>query len=291
MSGAQALFVALTIDVDPDANRAVPGRPDAVTAGDHRGGARLDACLEGLRQTAHQLDALQLPATFFWEARSLETLRHKAPAMLDRLKGCERFEHANHSYQHEDFSGRGSGAPLDLNATMAVLKRAQKSHEKVFGLPATGFRAPYCVLTDELTIVLERLGFDYDASETRRPSCEWPLTPYALRGTAVRELALSLWRDQRGKTISGYLWQLFEGNRCEADYLALVEPAKAYAGGLLQFAWHPWHLTVSENNQPLDRRDVDGIARLGHFLRELAAREGLSFTTLADYLQRQGPAR
>ena len=69
------LCVAVTADVDPDANRACPGRVDAVSPASGGKVACLEACAAGLEALAAVLERLGIPCTFFWEARSLQTLR------------------------------------------------------------------------------------------------------------------------------------------------------------------------------------------------------------------------
>jgi len=284
MSPHGPLFVALTADVDPDANRAVAGRADAVTRGDACGKAHTDACLEGLRAMVDLLSDAGLPATFFHEGRTLEEFAARAPDLLAALRANATFEHGCHGWRHEDFAGRDSGVPLGPAETRRALHRAGEVFRESFGRPPTAFRAPYCRLTPALTSVLADLGYLYDASETRTPSADWPMQPYRL-SEGLWELALCRWRDRRGGAISCYLWQLFEGRRPVDDYVALVDSlADSYRGGLLQLALHPWHLIVSERNERLPAGE--GVRKLADLLERLAERGHVAFTTAGGYLCR-----
>lgn len=282
----EPLFVALTADVDPDANCAVPGRVDAVSAG-RTDGVSLEACFEGLAIVLDVLHAQRLPATFFHEARTLEELAARRPDLLSRLKASDSFEHACHGWRHEDFAGKVSGLPLSLAETSDIIARAGNAFAEVFGRAPRGFRAPYCRLTPALVAALQELGYAYDASLIRTASPEWRLRPYRLPGApAVYELALSRSHDARGRPITSYLWQLFEGNRPVDDYVQLVASlGRQHAGGLLQIGIHPWHLVVSEDGWPASPNGQDAPALLLRQFLERAGRvEGVAFTTCAAYL-------
>lgn len=290
MPAQETLFVALTADVDPDANRAVPGRPDPVTSGDPDGRALTDATLKGMGALLELLDGLALPATFFYEGRTLDALSAREPALLQKLREGASFEHGCHGWCHEDFAGLDSGLPLGAVETRRALDAAGQAFGRAFGRRPTAFRAPYCRLTPHLTAALPEMGYRYDASETCVPSGRWPMRPYRLgplhNSGALYELPLTRWRDRRGRTISCYLWQLFEGRRPVRDFLDMAQALRArFPGGLLQLAFHPWHLIVSERNQPLS----DPVGKLSDLLNELRARDALAFTTVGAYLDQATP--
>ena len=285
----QLLYVALTADVDPDANRAQPGRVDAVSAGTAEG-VSLVACFEGLAILEDELEARRLPATFFWEARTLEALAKHDARLFNRLRHAPSLEHGSHGYRHEDFAGKVSRMPLGLEETRAVITRAGAAHARLFGAAPCGFRAPYCRLTPALAVALQESGCLYDASVTRRPGPEWALRPYRLPGApALYELALCRSTDGAGRPISAYLWQLFEGKRPVADYVRLIASLRGRcAGGLLQVALHPWHLVVSADGRPL--RSPGAAAPhglLSGFLDEASKLGGVQFTTCGTYLRRE----
>jgi len=281
------LYVALTADVDADANRAVRGRIDAVSAGAGEQRARYDACFKGLHQLATALGDLGLPATLFWEGRALEALAECDPEMARRLAADEALEHACHGYAHEDFAGTETGLPLDEEASAGVLQRAGQAMHTVLGVRPAGFRAPYCRLTPELARALAQAGYAYDASATRRPSGGWRLRPYRLpEAPALWELALCRGRDGAGRTISTYLWQMFEGNRPSSDYLELIARLSTTCpDGLLQVALHPWHLVVGADGLPLQRGGIDRpIEQLRGLLTDLVNAPRIAFTTVGRYL-------
>jgi len=281
------LFVALSADVDPDANRAVPGSTEAVTAG-ACGSVRTDGCLEGMRCLVGVLEELELPCTFFWEARTLGEFADSAPELLEHVSHGEQFEHGSHGLRHEDFTGLKSGIPLSGDATLGVLKEATALVQSVLGRKPDGFRAPYCRLSVELISALEELGYRYDASLTMLAEGGL-LQPFGLRssgGWSVWEVPLCRGKDGKGKPISSYLWQMFEGRRRVADYVHLAASVRRQCGGgLLQVALHPWHLCVLENGRRLSQCErQQNVQRLARLLKDIARLEGVRFCTVGGYL-------
>jgi len=279
---SDSLFVAVTADVDPDANRPRPGRADAVSAG-AGDRATLGACFEGLAALADTLEALALPATLFWEGRTAERLSAERPDLLRALKAAAALEHGCHGHRHEDFAGAVSGVPLDGAQTAQAVERAGAAVRSAFGAEPRGFRAPYGRLTPHLLHALTEAPYAYDASLTRPLAGGWGLRPYRLEGAPrLWELALCRSRDRRGRPISCYLWQLFEGNRPVDDYVRLVRSARTRCpGGLLQIALHPWHLSVSAEGRPLGREPLMGLREL---LRRVLELDGVTPTTVGAYL-------
>jgi hypothetical protein len=289
---AEPLFLALTADVDPDANRAVPGRADAVSAGGPAGEVSVAACGDGLRILLDVLAERNTPATLFWEGRTLDRLGAEADSPVVRARADPRIEHGCHGWRHEDFAGKVSGRPLDAHETRSVLARAAQAYEAFFDAPPRAFRAPYCRLTPHLAASLEEAGYRYDASATRRPSAQWALRPYRPKGAgSLWELALCRCADRAGRPISGYLWQLFEGRREARDFVDLAGSLRgSCGGGLLQLALHPWHLVVGEDGRPFDTqarlRALDGLRAVVDGLVRLP---GLAFTSAGEYLARACP--
>jgi len=284
----QPLFIAITADVDPDANRAERGRTETVSAGS-AGGVSLRACFEGLAILADALEAHALPATFFWEARTAEALAERRSDLFLRLRRAPSLEHGCHGHRHEDFAGKVSGIPLGRVETKEIVARAGEVHGRLFGAPPLGFRAPYCRLTEALAIALQQFGYVYEASVTERPGPQCRLRPYRLKeAPALWELPLCRSTDSAGRPISAYLWQLFEGRRSVSDYVGLIASLRQdCAGGLLQFALHPWHLVVSANGSPL-RFSGHTAAQdlLSRFLDEASRLEGVEFASCAAYLRK-----
>ena len=288
--GCAPLYVALTVDVDPDANRPSPGRIDVVSPGPGVEDARLEACGDGLEALASVLDKLHIPCTFFWEARSLQTLRRDAADVVDRLLSNKAFEHGCHGLRHEDFSGRDSGVRVSGEETLAILEEASRIVASETGRRPVGFRAPYCRLTPELQQALCRLDYAYDASQTRAPTQAWSLRPYKLpdesSGRGLWELALCRGHDRDLRPITGYLWQLFEGRREPRDYVEFASTlSEQYAGGLFQIALHPWHLVVSEEGEPLRQRaGRDPMGELLDVLSAIGSLGGVEFVNSRYYL-------
>jgi hypothetical protein len=126
------------------------------------------------------------------------------------------------------------------------------------------------------------MGYAYDASLTADVSEGDSLQPRGLDGGGkVLELPLCRARDETGRPISSYLWQLFEGNREPDEYVAMARNVAAAApAGLLQMALHPWHLFVGADGRPSER----GPERLGTVLDGLQELDGVVFTTNEAYL-------
>jgi hypothetical protein len=280
----QKLFVAVTADVDPDANRPLPGRPDAVSPGEGDR-ATFDACFDGLAALLDALAEAKLPATLFWEGRTLEELAAGRPDLLRSLVDAPSLEHGAHGYRHEDFAGRASGLPLDAVRTADAVARGGAAVRGAFGTEPAGFRAPYCRLTDQLLRALADAPYAYDASTTNTLSPAWGLRPLRLsQEPRLHELPLCRSTDARGRPISCYLWQLCEGRRSVDDYVHLVRSARQCArGGLLQIALHPWHLVVSAEGRPLGAAPLRALRAL---LARILAEDGVAFTTTGAYLAR-----
>jgi len=289
MSPRSPLYIALTLDVDPDANRAVEGRAGAVSAGDGEG-ARLGGTIEGLRRLTDVVLDGRWPATLFWEGRTLENVADREPGLLDRLRGSSLVEHGCHGMYHEDFAGEDSGVPLDVDATRRALREASGAYGRHLGGEPGLFRAPYCRLTEPLIDVLWEMGFRCDASRTAVGPGRDILSPYALRQEGERalwEVPLCRWKDFEGRAMDAYLWPLLEGNRAVADYRYLVDStASACPGGLLQLALHPWHLCVGQDGtewpEARRRRSTGLVTSL---LRSAAGREDVEFCTVGGYLE------
>lgn len=287
----EPLFVALTADVDPDANRPLPGRVETVSAG-REDGVELDACFQGLSRLLDLLEERAFPATLFWEGRTLKELREREAGLLERVQGNPSLEHGCHGYRHEDFAGKASGTPLGLAETRTALAQAGEVFAESFNAAPRAFRAPYCRLTPALAKALAEMGYTYDASATRSPSPQWRLRPFRLEAApAMWELALCRSADRHGRAMSSYLWQLFEGNRPVADYVHLVASLRASCrGGLLQMALHPWHLMVSADGRQLTGQGGPPPAdQLEEFIGRLAAMEGIALTTAGAYLDLAQP--
>jgi hypothetical protein len=281
----QPLAVALTLDVDPDANRAVPGRPDAVGPD---GTARYEACRAGLGLVREAVERRRLPVALFWEGRALHEIARAEPDLVRRFAEDPLAEHGCHGYRHEDFAGAVSGRPMPRDEIDAALDAAEAALQEVLERRPSGFRAPYCRMTDDLATALADRGYGYDASITLDVPADSRLQPYRLpQAPSLRELPLPRARDAGGHPLSGYLWQLCEGKRAVEEYVAMVaglrEPC---AGGLLQIALHPWHLLVGEDGQALPDAAGDAAAgRVDALLAELAVLDGVRFSTPSAYLR------
>lgn len=295
MNTSAPLYLAVTADVDPDANRAVEGREKPITPG-MEGDVRLSGVVDGLRRLADLLLEGDWPATLFWEGRTLEVVARRKPDLLNRLRKSPLLEHGCHGMYHRDFAGEDTDVPLDAEATRGALREACAAYREHLGGEPDLFRAPYCRLTDELIDALWELEFRCDASRTAVGPGRDLLSPYPLRregGRTLWEAPLCRWQGPGGRAMDAYLWPLLEGKRGPDDYAHLLdEVAEACPGGLLQLALHPWHLCVGQDGAewPGERRRCS-LERVEAVLRAAAGRGDVEFCTLGGYLEthRRGP--
>src|SRR3990170_3169142 len=267
------LSVAISLDIDPDANSAVEGRHDALSSPIEYGEIRVDACKNGLQKILGLLEKYDIDATLFYEARTAQMLIEGG---MDLPKLSERHEIACHSLKHEDFLGKVSGIPMEEKSIEESIDKAKEILVKMFGREIKGFRAPYTRINRTVVKVLERLGFQYDSSETAILGTEWAGNPYLLKAfdSSLMELALPSFRDAKGKKMSSYLWAIFEGRRIFSEYIDAVVQARDMAKqGLFVFSIHPWHLYVDyrgnqfSNNQV--RKNIENLESIFSQLKQM----------------------
>lgn len=252
----QPLYVAISLDIDPDANTAVKGRYDALSSPVHDGKVSIEACKKGLQKIFELLDAYTIESTLFYEARTALMLSADG---MNLSKLSERHEISCHSLRHEDFLGKISGIPMEEGIVDKIIKKAKEILEKTFARNIKGFRAPYTRSNPTVVKTLERLGFQYDSSETVPLSVEWAGKPFSLNtfDSNLLELALPSFLDRKGKKMSSYLWAIFENKRDSHEYIDAVLWAREVAkGGLFIFAIHPWHLYVNSQGSPFREEQV-----------------------------------
>src|SRR3990167_5939638 len=119
----ELIYVAVSVDIDPDANSAVEGRHDALSSPIEYGEIRIDACKKGLQRIFDLLDIYDIDATLFYEARTAQMLIEDG-MYLPRLS--ERHEIACHSLKHEDFLGKVSGIPMEEKSVEESIDKAKE---------------------------------------------------------------------------------------------------------------------------------------------------------------------
>ncbi len=268
--------VAFTVDVDRDVNLACQGEICSISNGGKH--PRFDSSARGLELIAGLLEEMGTKGTFFWEGRTAEVLSER----MDLKDLMRRHEVALHGYDHEDFSGKETGMPLDLEHTRAVLDRSTEAVGRVFGKRRRGFRAPYQRMTEVLLGELRARNFLYDSSDTveldngrvraRRLSNGLPEAPVCWA------------RDGRGKKIVSYLWPYHEAKRPITDYMDLVD---SFHDGLLVIATHSWHPVESYCSGLRTKDEVeDGMADLRTLLEHIEG-SGCELVSIADHLRRK----
>ncbi len=280
------MYVAVSLDIDPDANSAVEGRHDALSSPIEYGEIRVDACKKGLQRIFELLEKYDIDATLFYEAR---TVRMLIESGMDLPKLSERHEIACHSLKHEDFLGKVSGIPMNEKSIEESIDKAKEILVKVFKREIKGFRAPYTRINRTVVKVLERLGFQYDSSETAILGTEWAGKPYPLEAfdSSLLELALPSFRDAKGKKMSSYLWAIFEGRRIFSEYIdAVVQARNVTKGGLFAFSIHPWHLYVDCQGNQFGKNQVrKNLENLDSILSQLKQMQGIQLLRQDEYLE------
>jgi len=280
------LYVAISLDIDPDANSAVEGRHDALSSPIEYGEIRVDACKKGLQKIFELLEKYDIDSTLFYEAR---TVRMLIESGMDLPKLSERHEIACHSLKHEDFLGKVSGIPMNEKSIEESIDKAKEILVKMFGREIKGFRAPYTRINRTVVKVLEQLGFQYDSSETVTLGTEWAGNPYPLEAfdSSLLELALPSFRDAKGKKMSSYLWAIFEGRRISGEYIDAVLQARDVAkGGLFTFSIHPWHLYVDCQGNQFGKDQVrKNLENLESIFSQLKQMQGIQILRQDGYIE------
>lgn len=280
------MCVAISLDIDPDANRAVEGRHDALSSPIEYGEIRVDACKKGLQKIFELLEKYDIDATLFYEARTAQML-NESGMYLPKLS--ERHEIACHSLKHEDFLGKVSVIPMEEKSIEESIDKAKEILVKIFGREIKGFRAPYTRINRTVVKVLERLGFQYDSSETVTLGTGWTGNPYPLKAfdSSLLELALPSFHDATGKKMSSYLWAIFEGRRVSSEYIDAVLQARDVAkGGLCIFSIHPWHLYVDYRGNQFSNNQVrKNLENLESIFSQLKQMLGIHILRQNEYLE------
>ncbi len=282
----ELLSVAISLDIDPDANDAVAGRHDALSSPTKHGKVTIEASKRGLQKILELFDVYDIDATLFYEARTAQMLVAEG---MDLSRLSERHEVACHSLKHEDFLGKVSGIPMEEGVIEETITKARAILETIFEKDVKGFRAPYTRINRTVVKVLERLGFRYDSSETITIGAEWAGNPFPLEmfDSNLLELALPSFHDRKGKRMSSYLWAIFEGRRGSIDYVDAVLRARDVAkGGLFIFSVHPWHLYVDCQGNPFFAEQVKrNLENLEYILSQVKQMDGIQMLRQDAYME------
>lgn len=268
--------VAFTVDVDRDVNLACQGDICSVSNGGKH--PRFTSSAKGLELIAGLLEEMGIRGTFFWEGRTAEVLSER----MDLKDVMRRQEVALHGYDHEDFTGKETGIPLDRDSTGAILDKGTTALDRAFGKGARGFRAPYQRATDILLDELRARDFLYDSSATVE-LMDGKVHPYR-NDNGLPEIPVCWSRDGRGKKIVSYLWPYHEGKRPISDYMGLVDN---FQDGLLVIATHSWHPVESYCSGPRTKEDTNRDMADLRALLDHIERSGCELVSLAEHLRRK----
>ncbi|HHT9141296.1 MAG TPA: polysaccharide deacetylase family protein [Candidatus Tripitaka californicus] len=290
------LFVAFSLDIDPDANTAVKGRLDALSYPLEKGKAEVEATARGLVETFGVLRELDIPATLFFEARSAQLLAQK----LDLAAITQSHEIACHSLRHEDFLGKVSGIPLGKTQSQDIIAESRALLEDLFHKEVVGFRAPYLRVNREVLSALAELGFRYDSSvisDCLRPFC-------IVNSSPLWEFSVASLRQGLHGRLTSYLIPLFQGRKSPEEYLRSIQtlsamhhkgvwPALAMnpcGSWLFILAFHPWELFVDHSGRPYpEDTSRELIGRFKKVLVGLREQPSVEFITLQRYLEHYLP--
>ena len=280
------LFVAFSLDIDPDANTAVKGRLDALSYPLEKGRAEVEATARGLVETFGVLRELDIPATLFFEARSAQLLAQK----LDLAAFTQGHEIACHSLRHEDFLGKVSGIPLGKTQSQDIIAESRALLEDLFHREVVGFRAPYLRVNREVLSALAELDFRYDSSvisDCLRPFC-------IVNSSPLWEFSIASLRQGLYGRLTSYLIPLFQGRKSPEEYLRSIQTLSggAYCNTPLLFilAFHPWELFVDHSGRPYSEdTSRELINRFKKVLVGLREQPSVEFITLQRYLEHHLP--
>ncbi len=281
-------YVSLTADIDPDANIALKGKEDCISAG-RAGRVSVSATRRGLYILKKTIQTFSIPTTLFWEARTLNILSKTDSDLVESLAVNDFCEQGCHGLRHEDYTGKHSGiVPSYEKISSNIRKATDIISEKTTKHPV-GFRAPYCNTSQNVFKALNKLEYLYDASVNtsvtskyyRRNDPKWAKTD------AIIELPVLESLDHKGKPISGYLWQMFEQRRPYTDYADMViKISRQINQNIVQIALHPWHFAMDENGNQFSEKELENNAvSFSKLIEKLMQYSFLRFINLKDYLE------
>ncbi|HHT9133467.1 MAG TPA: polysaccharide deacetylase family protein [Candidatus Avalokitesvara rifleensis] len=274
------LFVAFSLDVDPDSNKAVKGRVDSLSYPPEKGLVRVDAAYRGLKETLQLLEYLDIPATLFFEARTAQLLAKEGPEDITSLTNGH--EIGCHSHRHEDFLGAASGIPISKAQAREIICESIDILNDIFHKKIIGFRAPYLRINRELLSLLGELGFTYDSSIIN--DC---IRPFYMNTARLWEFAVASLRTDSGRRITSYLHPLFQGKIDTEEYVwGVGSQVQRIRGGLFILAFHPWELFIDHSGKALNAENSrQRLEKLTDVLQGLKATSGLEFVRMEQYLE------
>jgi peptidoglycan/xylan/chitin deacetylase (PgdA/CDA1 family) len=270
-------LAAFTIDVDRDVNQASPGETCALSKdGEGLGRPRFDSSARGLEVIVDVLNDLDVPGTFFFEARTAMEIADRTD-LVSLMRGHEV---ACHSFDHEDLTGEKCGVRMTDAEVELALERSSSVLRNLFGLDRFGFRSPYLVTDQRLQDLLRAKEFRYDSSVVM-PLIEGELRPFTSTNGLV-QVPVASGQDVNGRKIVAYLWPMHEGKRIPEEYLQLLGQ---FQDGLFVMATHSWHMVENFQSGRIGP-DQERVQReqLVSLLSGALGR-GLEFTRIDDYLK------
>ncbi|MEM3526030.1 MAG: polysaccharide deacetylase family protein [Candidatus Jordarchaeaceae archaeon] len=244
--------------------------------------AVFDCTIKGLIKTLELLNEFDLKATFFIEARTILNIGKMSELvkpLLENEIGC-------HGMDHEDLTGERTGVKIDYNQQLKILEEATRTIKNVLKVEPKGFRAPYLKANADTIKALIKLGYLYDSSismETTEPPF-----PYHIRENqkSIIEVPVPIY-PLNPRKMSLYTWALFERQRKIDEYKKII---KAYQkndrGGLLQIAFHPWHLAyIIKEKRILKEKEIEKNVKYIKTLITQLKKDHVKILTVSEYLK------
>ncbi|MHA2407035.1 MAG: polysaccharide deacetylase family protein [Candidatus Ranarchaeia archaeon] len=284
MSNQGKCSIAICVDVDRDYPIPVEGKKEAVSGANQKMGdfsnqkVNTRGTIAGLHRILPLFKDYGITATFFLEATTSLSIPESTRQHLIQ------HEIGNHGLDHEDLTGEDTEVELDEWSLRTILRQAHTMISNNYKTPV-GFRAPYSHINKHVFKILHDMEYLYDSSINHKG--DTVPEPYAVYENLL-EVPLPVTKDQAGRTIHLYLWQLFEKGRKIEDYKSAIQMLTEKSVGLILISFHSWHLHyyIAEKRYftPQEvEENVNLLTQILDYLKELK----LPILPIVDYIEKR----
>jgi len=294
------IHVFICVDFDRDYGYPVSQMKHAISKPIHLRNSQLiedpqkaisiQGTINGFDLFMHYLLDERLPATFYFETRSIKMFNEKYPEKTKLLR-LPIFELGVHGYDHEDLTGEDTGIAFSRQAEEEIIKKSQVQLETLFSKEMIGFRAPYMRITDNTHNILSELGFLYDSSIYLESTCG--IRPYLINERLVEFPVIKTPKESLMDGMYTYLWPLFEGSRdidnIIKNYLQIIENSaddKSY----ISLNLHSWHFAynIKQDRYLSTENIIENINMFVKLISALHEIEEVVFSTPEGWLKEYG---
>lgn len=206
--------------------------------------------------TQYLLDE-KLPATFYFEVRSIDKFNEIEPEKINLFKRPQ-FELGVHGYDHEDLTGEETGIAFNRQEEEEIIRKAQHHLEEIFSTKMHGFRAPYMRKTNNTCGILSDLEFTYDSS-TYQESL-FAIRPHLGDHDIIEFPVIKTPKESPMKGMYTYLWPLFEGSRnideIIENYQNIIKNSEDL-DSYISINLHSWHFAYNiKQDRYLSTEDI-----------------------------------